>query len=183
MPTPNSFIFNHDRWFINQKVSKMRTTLLAIALAIPGLGTFTAASAEDTTTDAEESGGINVGEQLPPKVRGLLIEEMQGILAASQEIQAAIVQGDHETVAQEAQAIHDSFIMEQEMTEEDEQALLAAVPDEFLEQDQALHKLSETLAEAGRDQNTALQLQQFNELMEGCVRCHGDYASARFPDL
>lgn len=176
MPKPNSFIFNHNRWFTNQKVSKMKTTLLAIAFAILGLGTFTTAS-------AEEAGGTNVGAQLPPKVRGLLIEEMQGILGASQKIQAAIVQGDHETVAQEAQAIHDSFIMEQEMTKEDEQALLAAAPDEFLEQDQALHKLSETLAEAGRNQDTALQLQQFNELMEGCVRCHSDYASARFPDL
>lgn len=161
----------------------MRTTLLAAAFALLGLSPFAAVAAEETAAGAEEAGKMNVGEQLPPKVRGLLIEEMQGILGASQKIQAAIVQGDHETVAQQAQAIHDSFIMKQEMTQEDEQALLAAVPDAFLKQDKALHQLSEALAEAGRSQNTALQRRQFNEMIKGCVRCHRDYASARFPKL
>lgn len=154
----------------------MKTTIRAIVFAALGLGLLTSAS-------AEQAHGINIGEQLPAKVRGLLIEEMLGILNANQKIQAAIVQGDHETVAQQAQAIHDSFIMAQEMTEEDEQALLAVVPKDFLVQDEALHKLSEELAESGRAQNTARQLQQFTEMLEGCVRCHSDYASARFPDL
>lgn len=154
----------------------MKTTLTAIIFALLTLGTFTAASAEQT-------GDINIGEQLPPKIRGLLIEEMQAILEASQKIQAAIVQGFHEIVAKEAQAIHDSFIMEQQMTDEDEQALLAILPKDFLEQDEALHELSAKLAEAGRDQNTALQLQRFSEMNQGCVDCHRKYASARFPGL
>lgn len=154
----------------------MKKTTIAIVFAVLGLGSLTSAN-------AEQSSGINVGEQLPPKVRSLLIQEMLGILSASQKIQAAIVQGDHEIVAREAQAIHDSFIMAQEMTEEDEQALLAAVPEEFLKQDEALHKLSQELADAGRDKNTALQLQHFNKIIEGCVRCHSEYASSRFPGL
>lgn len=154
----------------------MKTTIKAITFALLGLGTLATAS-------AEPSGGINIGEQLPPKVRGLLIEEMLGILGASQKIQSAIVQGDHEIVAKEAQAIHDSFIMAQEMTEEDEQALLAAVPEDFLVQDEALHKLSEELAEAGRNKDTALQVQHFNQMIVDCVRCHKEYASARFPGL
>lgn len=154
----------------------MKTTTIVIVFALLGFGTL-------ATANAEQSSGINIGEQLPPKVRGLLIEEMLGILDASQKIQAAIVQGDHQTVAKQAQAIHDSFIMAQEMTEEDESALLAVVPEDFLVQDEALHKLSEELAEAARDKNTTLQLQQFNQMIEGCVRCHSDYASARFPGL
>lgn len=157
-------------------VNDMKTTTIAIVFALLGLGTF-------STVNAEQPNRINVGEQLPPKVRGLLIEEMLGILNASQKIQSSIVQGDHDVVAQEAQAIHDSFIMAQEMTEEDEQALFAAVPEDFLVQDEALYKLSEELAEAGRNKNTTLQLQKFNTLIDGCVRCHSDYASARFPGL
>lgn len=154
----------------------MNTIITALAFALLGLGTLASAS-------AEQSNGINIGEQLPPKVRGLLIEEMLGILGASQTIQSAIVQGEHEIVAKEAQAIHDSFIMAQEMTEEDEQALLAAVPEDFLVQDEALHKLSEELAEAARNKDTALQVQHFNQMIEDCVQCHKEYASARFPGL
>lgn len=126
---------------------------------------------------------INVGAQLPPKVRGLLIQEMQAILGATQAIQAAIVQGDHETVASKAQAIHDSFIMDQQMTAADKQALLAAVPDAFLERDKAFHELSAQLAQAGRDRDTTRELQQFSEIVDGCVGCHTRYATARFPGL
>ncbi|HLR18127.1 MAG TPA: cytochrome c [Alcanivoracaceae bacterium] len=155
----------------------MKTTIsMALLGAVLSLGLTTNASAEQ-----EER--INIGEQLPDNVRGLLIQEMLGIQAASQKIQAAIVQGDHDVVATEAQAIHDSFIMEQEMTEEDERALLAVAPEDFLEQDEALHTLSASLAEAGRNKDTDAQLKHLHELLEGCVSCHSDYASARFPGL
>lgn len=151
----------------------MAMTLVSAVLAMAVLA----------TASAEQPGGINVGSQLPPKVRGLLIQEMQAILEASQQIQAAIVQGHHEIVAERAQAIHDSFIMDQQLTAADKQALLATVPDGFLERDEALHELSAELAVAGRDRNTARQLQQFSEMTQGCVGCHSRYATSRFPGL
>ncbi|MBA6413057.1 cytochrome c [Parahaliea sp. F7430] len=154
----------------------MRVTAITLVFVLFGLGLIASSSADQPRV-------VNVGEQLPAKLRGLLIQEMISILAASQKIQAAIVRGDHQIVAQQAQAIHDSFIMAQEMTEEDEQALLAAVPQGFLEQDEALHKLSEELAEAGRDKDSARQVQHFAEMTAGCVACHSEYASARFPGL
>lgn len=159
-----------------EEMNKMQTIAMMIVSAVLAMGVFTTAS-------AEQSGNINVGAQLPPKVRGLLIQEMQAILEASQQIQAAIVQGHHETVARRAQAIHDSFIMDQQMTAADEQSLLAAVPAAFLERDKALHELSAQLAEAGRDRDTTRQLQQFSEMIQGCVGCHSRYATARFPGL
>lgn len=135
------------------------------------------------TASTGQSDSVNVGSQLPPKVRGLLIQEMQAILEASQQIQAAIVQGHHETVATTAQAIHDSFIMDQQMMDADKQTLLATVPDDFLERDKALHELSADLAKAGRSQDTARQLQGFSKMMQGCVGCHSRYTTARFPGL
>lgn len=135
------------------------------------------------TAGADQSDGTNVGAQLPSNIRVLLIKEMQAILKASEQIQAAIVQGDHNTVAQKAQEIHDSFIMEQQMTAADEEALLAVVPKAFLKLDEELHELSEKLAQAGRDQDTTRQLQQFSEMIQGCVSCHSDHATARFPGL
>ncbi|MDI1253302.1 cytochrome c [Thermomonas sp.] len=136
-----------------------------------------------TASAEKQPVNINVGAQLPPKVRGLLIQEMQAILGATQAIQAAIVQGDHETVASKAQAIHDSFIMDQQMTAADKQALLAAVPDAFLERDKAFHEISAQLAQAGRDRDTKHELRQFSEMVDGCVACHTQYATARFPGL
>lgn len=163
-------------------MSVISKTNAAKAVAMTALFALLATSVF-VTVSAESSGAVNIGEKLPFKVRTLLIEEMHEIEKASQEIHAAIVRGQHEIVAQKAQAIHDSFIMEQQMTEEDEKALLAVVPEDFLVRDQELHQLSASLAEAARKQDTATQLQKFSEMTKGCVECHSVYASARFPGL
>ena len=149
-------------------IALMSTMLAIVAVAIAG---------------TKQTTGSNVGAQLPPKLRALLIQEMRAIDAASRQIHAAIVQGDHQTVARQAQAIHDSFIMEQQMTPDDEAALLAAVPKAFLASDEALHELSAKLAEAGRARDTTRQMQIFSEMTKGCVDCHSAYAPARFPGL
>ncbi len=154
-------------------MKRMMTTLAMVVLVFSLLPVACAQDNQDT----------NVGAQLPPKLRGLLIQEMQAILKASEQIQAALVQGQHEIVAKQAQAIHDSFIMDQQMTPADEQALHDAVPEAFLQRDAAFHALSAKLAEAGRDRNTKRELQYFSDMVEACADCHSQYATARFPGL
>lgn len=154
----------------------MKMMAMTLASTVLAIGVF-------TTAIAEQPADTNVGSQLPPKIRGLLIQEMQGILEASQQIQAALVQGHHETVARKAQAIHDSFIMDQQMTAEDKQTLRDTVPKAFLQRDEALHELSASLAEAARSQDTKRELQQFSEMTQACVDCHSKYATGRFPGL
>jgi acyl-CoA reductase-like NAD-dependent aldehyde dehydrogenase len=155
-------------------MTKIKTTIAILTML--AIGAFASA-------DTKQTAGINVGADLPPKLRALLIQEMQAIDTASQQIHAAIVQGHHETIARQAQAIHDSFIMAQKMTPADEAALLAAVPKGFLASDEELHELSATLAEAGRARDTARQMQLFSAMTKGCVDCHREYATARFPGL
>src|SRR5690606_35752173 len=77
---------------------------------------------------AQQPSDRAVGPSLPPNLRALLIEEMLAVLAASESILDALVRGEDERVAQNAQAIHDSFILEQRMTDADREALHAAVP-------------------------------------------------------
>lgn len=154
----------------------MKTVAITLMAAVLALGTL-------ATVGAKQPEGINVGSNLSPKLRGLLIQEMQEIEKASQQIHAAIVQGHHEIVAQKAQEIHDSFIMDQQMTEADTEALLAAVPKAFLVLDEELHELSAELAKAGRERDSARQLERFAEMSKGCVGCHSVYATARFPGL
>ena len=135
------------------------------------------------TADTRPAAAINVGEALPARIRILLIQEMQAIDEASKQIHSAIVQGQHDVVARKAQAIHDSFIMEQQMTPADEAALLAAVPKAFLARDEELHELSAKLAQPGRARDTARQIQLFSAMTKDCASCHSAYASARFPGL
>ncbi len=124
-----------------------------------------------------------VGPQLPDKLRGLLVKEMIEVEAAMRETYSAIIQGKHDEVAQKGQAIHDSFILEQSLTEQDRQDLKAAVPGEFLQMDERFHQLSASLAEAGRQQNTQEQIEVFNRMTESCVACHSRYVTDRFEGL
>lgn len=130
---------------------------------------------------AEESTDSAVGSNLPPKVRGLLIQEMAIVLDATKKILQALVSGQDEIVAENAQAIHDSFIMEKEMTEADKKALKSAVPAAFLERDIAFHKLTARLADAARKGNEPLQMQLFTEMVNACTECHSKHATDRFP--
>ncbi|MGC3872524.1 hypothetical protein ACPF7Z_04550 [Halomonas sp. GXIMD04776] len=133
------------------------------------------------------SGGVlaaePVGPKLTEKLRGLLVKEMIEIEAAMKETYGAIIQGKHEEVAQKGQAIHDSFILEQSLTEQDRQDLKAAVPKEFLQMDQRFHQLSASLVEAGKQKNTEEQLETFNRMTESCVACHSRYVTDRFEGL
>jgi cytochrome c553 len=124
-----------------------------------------------------------VGPQLTDKLRGLLVKEMVEIEAAMHETYSAIIQGKHDEVAQKGQAIHESFILEQSLTEQDRQDLKAAAPAEFLQMDERFHRLSASLAAAGRQQNTQEQVEVFNRMTESCVACHSRYVTHRFERL
>jgi len=65
-------------------------------------------------TRAAEVAGL-----LAPKLQDLLRQEMQAVLIATDEIVNASIEGDYAKLADSAQQIHDSFILEQAMTEED----------------------------------------------------------------
>lgn len=133
------------------------------------------------TTMAGGSSDSTVGSNLPPKVRGLLIQEMNAVLDASETILGALARGQDQVVAEKAQAIHDSFIMKQEMTDADKKALVNSVPATFLEKDKAFHELSARLAEAARKEDKARQRQLFAEMIDACTACHSEHARDRFP--
>ncbi|WP_404385400.1 cytochrome c [Caenispirillum salinarum] len=122
-----------------------------------------------------------VGPKLPPDVRALLLKEMNAIEGATQEIMNALVRGRNDVVAEKAQAIHDSFILKQEMTEEDRKALAKAAPKAFVERDRAFHALTGDLAEAARAGDAERQRALFGDVVEACAACHERYATNRFP--
>lgn len=124
-----------------------------------------------------------VGSNLPPRFRALIIQEMLAVTEASKRILEALARGQDDIVAENAQAIHDSFVLEQEMSEEDSKALHDLLPHSFVERDHEFHALSADLANAARNGNTQEQLRLFTNMTNACVACHSAHATDRFPGL
>jgi hypothetical protein len=124
-----------------------------------------------------------VGPKLTPKLKDLIVQEMQFVLQASSEIHTAIVTGDHETVAEQAMKIHDSFIMKRSLTELDKANLMKAVPPAFVNLDAKLHETAARLAHVAEQKDMELETVFFAKMTEACVACHSAYATDRFPSL
>ena len=150
--------------------------------AVAGEAAESGVSASASATDAPPATEA-VGPKLPDDVRSLLRQEMIAILGASQSILDALVRGQHERVAEKAQAIHDSFILQQEMTESDREALVEAVPKAFVQRDRAFHALTGKLAEAARERDAERERELFGRMIDACAECHARYAHDRFPGL
>lgn len=148
-----------------------------------GLSSLTLGIALSIAVPAAAQQAQPVSPDLTPKLRDLLRQEMLSIEDASQQIMSYLIAGDDENVANLAQKIHDSFILEQSMTPEDKQDLMAAVPENFVAQDRAFHALSAELAQAARDGDRPAQHQKFGEMIQACTACHTQYAADRFPLL
>lgn len=156
------------------KMYGMRRRFAATGIVVTGLTLCVAAG---------NAAAEPVGAELTQKLRGLLVREMVAIEAAMKDTYSAIIRGDHATVGDKGQAIHDSFILEQSLTPQDRRDLKAAVPPEFLRMDKRFHQLSGSLAEAGRQQDTQAQIKFFSRMTETCVACHSRYVTDRFPKL
>ncbi|WP_296933119.1 cytochrome c [uncultured Marinobacter sp.] len=124
-----------------------------------------------------------VTPKLTDKLDRLLREEMRSIQSAMGQIHSAIVMGQHDKVAKQAQNIHDSFILQQSLTEQDRKDLMSAVPEGFIKLDKEFHQLAASLAEAGRNDDTEKQNQLFGEMTGNCIQCHSTYVSDRFPGV
>ncbi|MFC4259217.1 cytochrome c [Marinobacter lacisalsi] len=124
-----------------------------------------------------------VTPKLTDKLSRLLQEEMRSVQAAMTTIHSAMVMGQHEDVAENAQQIHDSFILSQSMTDQDRKDLMSAVPEDFVKLDQEFHELAAALAEAGRTEDTDEQQKLFGEMTRNCIQCHSTYVSDRFPGV
>lgn len=124
-----------------------------------------------------------VTPKLTEKLDRLLREEMRSVQSAMGQIHSAMVMGKHTAVAEAAQRVHDSFILQQSLTDEDRRDLKAAVPPGFIQLDREFHELAAELADAGRSEDTASQFRAYNRMTQNCIQCHGRYVSDRFPGV
>lgn len=160
---------------VNEKFRRTSRLLAVSALAI-GLGLAGLVPASGQQAEP-------VSPNLTQKLRELLRKEMLSIEDASKQILSALIAGDDARVGELSQKIHDSFILQQSMTPQDKQDLMAAVPESFVTRDRAFHEISANLAKAARDSDRARQHEEFGRMIEACTACHATYATDRFPGL
>jgi hypothetical protein len=154
---------------------KFMTHIVCLAAAIVPTAAFTSAG--------QGTGAEPVTTALSAETRVLLIREMQAIAQAMGVIHRGIVTGDHESVASEAQKIHNSFVLAQEITQAQREEIASRLPQGFIVADRAFHGLAAQLAEAGRQGDPRLERLWFQEMTRACQACHADYAGSRFPGL
>jgi hypothetical protein len=164
------------RWLWSAPRSGLVSAALVLALFTGG-----PVPAADAPSGPDDGVVEPVGPQLPARVRGLLLEEMGALLGAAQQILDALVRGEDAVVAEQAQAMHDSFILAQQMTDADRQALLDAVPPAFVTRDRAFHELAASLAAAARAGDGARQRALFASMIDACADCHAAHATNLFP--
>jgi cytochrome c553 len=148
------------------------TTGKFLATVLLGLAVSTSSVATEPVTP-----------KLTDKLSRLLQQEMRAVQGGMTTIHSAMVMGKHESVAENAQQIHDSFILQQKLTEQDRKDLMSAVPKGFIKLDKEFHKLAAALAEAGRNKDTKEQHRLFSKMTGNCIQCHGKYVSDRFPGV
>lgn len=72
---------------------------------------------------------------------------------------------------------------QQSLTDQDKSDLMNAVPPAFVALDRQFHAAAGKLAHAAEAEDSQLQGFYFSEMLEGCVTCHAEFASDRFPGL
>jgi len=151
--------------------AKLHALIVTICFTMPAF-----AIAETAVTDKPVLAGA-------PHLQKLLREEMQALQEAMRTLASALPQGDFATVARTAQAMHDSFIFEQKLTEKDKHILHEQLPEGFVQLDQAFHQRAAQLHDAAAAHDGELGVYYLSRMLESCVQCHQRYATHRFPGL
>jgi hypothetical protein len=119
--------------------------------------------------------------ELSTSLRALFVSEMQQVDRGFQRIALALPRGDWAAVEEGARLILRASILEKNLSDEQREELLRALPEDFLALDSRFHRSAEKLASAARSRDADLVALHFSRLAEGCVTCHDTYATGRFP--
>jgi hypothetical protein len=142
------------------------------------------------STEAEHGHDPEVSEdvrpqnlELPKHLSAVLRREMAELLGGMSVMFTHLVQGDGTAAAEIAGKIHDSFILKQELSEEDMKQLIGLLPEGFVTFDRSFHASAEKLALAARDNDLQTAIHLYGEMAQACVNCHMTYATKRFPGM
>jgi len=124
--------------------------------------------------------GIN---SLSPDLRNLLSEEMRQLERGMTEIFPLYISGDWAAIEPIASKIENSYVLKQNLSEEQVHELHSKLPAGFIELDQRFHYLAGMLEHAAKMEKPELIGFYYSKMGETCVSCHRQHAKKRFPKL
>jgi len=135
---------------------------------------------EEHQEKQQQSSGV---EALSHELRDLLSQEMRALEGGMMSIIPAYISGNWDEIATIAGKIQNSYILKQQLTEEQIKELKSVLPIEFIAKDQNFHYLAGMLEHAAKNKKSELINFYFAEMSESCVSCHSAFATHKFPAL
>ncbi len=129
---------------------------------------------------AEDKTGV---EALDPELRALLQQEMRAIETAMKDMISFNAAGDFEKVESMASQIENSFILKQNLTQEQMHQLHTLLPEDFLIKDTQFHYDAGMLQHAAANKKPELIAFYYSKLIESCGSCHQVHAKHKFPQF
>ena len=160
-----------------------RTLLVLIAFGVALLAVALAWAELDEDQHGHPAKKTDPAEALSPELRQLLVKEMQLIDSGMGELLSAISAGDWKTIEAIAGKIRHSFILKQQLTDQQLQELHETLPGEFVRMDVQFHETAGKLAAITHHRDAELATFYYSRLVDGCVSCHALFAPQRFPGL
>ena len=166
----------------------MRLATAVLAVTLIGASVLARALADDSQHD-HASHYRAPGEAasaelvLPDHLRENLVVEMRAISESMGLLLTHLAMGDADSAAGVAGKIRDTFILKQELSQEELKELISLLPEGFITMDRAFHGTAGKLSTAAASGDFAAAIQHFATMSEACVSCHASYATQQFPSL
>ena len=119
--------------------------------------------------------------KLSPELLNLLRAEMREISTRVQSIALALATADWKTIQDNSDKIRKSYVMEKNLTSDQEKELTRSLPERFKQLDAEFHQRAARLGTAASAHDAELAAFHYSRLIENCATCHSIYARARFP--
>ena len=120
---------------------------------------------------------------LPDHLRGKLVIEMRAISEGMGLLLTQLAMGDADSAASVAGKLRDTFILKQELSQEELKELISLLPEGFIAMDRAFHGTAGELSAAAASGDFTTAIQHFTTMSQACVSCHVSYAARQFPGL
>ena len=133
---------------------------------------------------AEEKKGIHQQSSqelnLPIDIKQLLKKEMLAIENGMQNLISTIAAGDWQQTAKIGKQIQASYLMKQNLTDEQLRHLHHILPKQFIKLDHSFHHYAGMLAHAAEVKNADVVSFYFYKMNDSCIQCHSSYAQSKF---
>jgi hypothetical protein len=117
---------------------------------------------------------------LPIDIKQLLKKEMLAVEKGMQKLISTIAAGDWQQTAVIGKQIQASYLMKQNLTDEQLRHLHHLLPEQFVELDHSFHHYAGMLAHAAEVKNADVVSFYFYKMNDSCIQCHSSYAQSKF---